>query len=73
MDHGPDEVRRVEALYRTAREAAGLAAYHYFFLTASPESREAYVAAMAAESEAEALLDTVRSMVEASVPPAATP
>lgn len=59
--HAPEtELRRAETVRRTAARAAGLAAYHYFFLDAGPASRAAYLAAIEAESEAEALLQELR-------------
>ena len=54
------DLRRAESLRRTAAQAAGLAAYHYFFLDAGPSSRAAYLAAIEAEAEAEALLQDLR-------------
>lgn len=50
------EVAQATRVLRSARQAAGLAAYHYFFAQATPEVRAAYVAALAAEAEAELLL-----------------
>lgn len=55
------DLGRVDRLLRAARDAAGLAAYHYFFRTSTLESRAAYLAAIEAEAEAELLLLEVRS------------
>lgn len=54
-DEVPDVVR-AQRLLRSARDAAGLAAYHYFFLESSRHARATYLAAIEAEAEAELLL-----------------
>lgn len=65
------DIVRAERTLAKAREASGAAAYAYFFHTNSPGARRAYVAALAVEAEAEALLETLKSgrgMVEARSP-----
>ena len=60
MGPGPDDLQRAEAILRQAQQAAGLAAYQYFFVDGTSWARAAYESAMAAEAEAEALLDDLR-------------
>lgn len=62
MDPPSQEVTRANRLLRVAREAAGLAAYHYFFLRSTPEARAAYVLALEAEAEAELLVRDVHAL-----------
>jgi len=54
------EIRLADRVLRAAREAAGLAAYHYFFQNSTAESRATYLAALEAEAEAELLLRDIR-------------
>ena len=56
----PADVDRAERLLRRAQQAAGLAAYEYFFREPTPSARATYIAAMEAESEAEALVEAIR-------------
>ena len=56
MTPGGHEAAQAARVLRSARQAAVLAAYHYFFAQATPEVRAAYVAALEAEAEAELLL-----------------
>ena len=55
------ETVRVDRVLRAARDAAGLAAYHYFFQSPTPHARAAYLAAIEAEAEAELLSREVRA------------
>jgi len=50
------DLRAAGRILKAARDAAGLAAYHYFFQEATPEARAAYLAALEAEAEAWLLL-----------------
>lgn len=54
------ETGRMERVVRAARDAAGLAAYHYFFRTSTPMARAAYLVALEAEAEAELLMRELR-------------
>jgi len=59
-DVGDERVQKqAHRLLRAARDAAGLAAYHYFFLDATADARAAYLAAIEAEAEAELFLRDV--------------
>lgn len=49
------ETARVVRVLRAARDAAGLAAYHYFFQSSTSAARATYLAALEAEAEAELL------------------
>ena len=55
------EVGRVDRVLRVARDAAGLAAYHYFFRSSTTDARAAYLAALEAEAEAELLWREIRA------------
>lgn len=55
------EAGLADRVLRVAREAAGLAAYHYFFQSSTEESRATYLAALEAEAEAELLLRDIRA------------
>jgi hypothetical protein len=56
----PEDLRRAEAILRQAQQAAGLAAYQYFFVAGTSGARAVYEVAMAAEAEAEALVEDMR-------------
>ena len=59
----PEDVRRAESVFRSAHQTSGLAAYEYFFVSATPAARALYETAMEAEYEAEALLALLRRNV----------
>lgn len=61
------ELDQAERVLRAARVASGMAAYAHFFRDLRGETRDVYLVALAAESEAQALLDELRR-VEPSPP-----
>ncbi|HUR69788.1 MAG TPA: hypothetical protein VM370_11140 [Candidatus Thermoplasmatota archaeon] len=68
-----EDLDRAQAILQSARRAAGLAAYEYFFIRASPGARAIYEVALAAESEAEALLEAMAATLDAAGPHPAEP
>lgn len=57
---GVEDTQVLDRVLRAARDAAGLAAYHYFFNESTADARAAYLAALEAEAEAELLSIEVR-------------
>jgi len=54
------DLKSAELILRTAAQTAGMAAYQYFFVAATPAARAAYLAAIETESEAEELVALLR-------------
>lgn len=55
-----EELALAEKVLRSASQAAGMAAYQYFFVQASPTARAVYEAALETEMEAQLVLESLR-------------